>query len=128
MGNDGPASPPLFPAAYDGVIGVTGVDSKHRVLIEACRGKQVDFAALGSEVSAAAAAPDQYAPACAALRSPRRWSAAFFVDMRVPHPAARDSVIGRLAGLTQDLGKPGRDDIYGVGELGLQIAKCGANK
>jgi subtilisin family serine protease len=44
VGNDGPAAPPLYPASYDGVIGVTAVDGKHHVLIEACRGKQVDFA------------------------------------------------------------------------------------
>ena len=52
-----------IPAAYDGVIGVTAVDGKHRVLIEACRGKQVDFAAPGADVSAAARRrPSYYAP------------------------------------------------------------------
>jgi hypothetical protein len=45
VGNDGPAAPPLYPASHEGVIGVTAVDGKHLVLIEACRGKQVDFAA-----------------------------------------------------------------------------------
>ena len=51
VGNDGPAAPPLYPASYDGVIGVTAVDEKHRVLIEACRGKQVDFAAQGADIA-----------------------------------------------------------------------------
>jgi len=33
VGNDGPAAPPLYPAAYEGVVGVTGVDGRHRVLV-----------------------------------------------------------------------------------------------
>ena len=28
VGNDGPAAPPLYPAAYDGVVGVTAVDQR----------------------------------------------------------------------------------------------------
>jgi len=53
VGNDGPAAPPLYPAAYPGVIAVTGVDGRRRVLPEAGRAGHVDFAAPG-EVSAAA--------------------------------------------------------------------------
>jgi subtilisin family serine protease len=62
VGNDGPAAPPLYPASYEGVIGVTAVDEKHLVLIEACRGQQVDFAAKGADVQAAAGAPNIYVP------------------------------------------------------------------
>lgn len=46
-GNDGPAAPPLFPAAYPGVIGVGAVDARGRVLPESASGKQVAFCALG---------------------------------------------------------------------------------
>ena len=46
-GNDGPAAPPLFPAAYPGVIGVGAVDAHGRVLPESASGKQVAFCALG---------------------------------------------------------------------------------
>jgi subtilisin family serine protease len=120
VGNDGPASPPLYPAAYEGVVGVTGVDPKHRVLIEACRGKQVDFAALGSEVSAAAGAPDQYV-AVRGTSFAAPLVASFFADMRVPGTAARDSLLDRLHSLAEDLGKPGRDDVYGDGELANAI-------
>lgn len=127
VGNDGPASPPLFPAAYGGVIGVTGVDSKHRVLIEACRGKQVDFAALGSDVRAAAVAPDQWALVRGtSFAAPL--VATFFSDMQAPSPAPRDSVISRLEGITQDLGKPGRDEVYGAGELGEPRPDIAANR
>lgn len=117
VGNDGPAAAPLFPAAYEGVIGVTGVDARHRVLIEACRGKQVDFAALGSEVSAAATAPDKFvkvrgtsfaAPLVAAL----------LAEIREPDIVRREQLLGKLSVMASDLGKPGRDEVYGDGELG----------
>jgi hypothetical protein len=58
VGNDGPAAPPLYPASYPGVVGVSGVDAKGRPLPEAARGPQVMFAAPGNRmVSAAIGAP-----------------------------------------------------------------------
>ncbi|HEX7983338.1 MAG TPA: S8 family serine peptidase, partial [Duganella sp.] len=58
VGNDGPAAPPLYPASYPGVVGVSGVDAKGRPLPEAARGPQVMFAAPGNQmVSAAVGAP-----------------------------------------------------------------------
>lgn len=52
VGNDGPAAPPLYPASYAGVVAVTAVDRRGRVLPEAGRARHVDFAAPG-EVRAA---------------------------------------------------------------------------
>jgi subtilisin family serine protease len=58
VGNDGPAAPPLYPASYPGVIGVSAVDRQGRALPEAARGPQVMFAAPGNNmVSAAPGAP-----------------------------------------------------------------------
>lgn len=54
VGNDGPAAPPLYPASYPGVVGVTGVDRQGRPLPEAGRGPQVMFAAPGSQMVSAA--------------------------------------------------------------------------
>ena len=53
VGNDGPAAPPQFPASYDGVIAVTGVDAKGRALLEAGRARHLDFAAPGADLAAA---------------------------------------------------------------------------
>lgn len=53
VGNDGPAAPPLYPASYAGVIGVTAIDGQGRVLPEAARGPQVMFAAPGADMVAA---------------------------------------------------------------------------
>jgi subtilisin family serine protease len=53
VGNDGPAAPPLYPAAYPGVVAVTGVDARRQVLPEAGRGPHVAFAAPGAGMLAA---------------------------------------------------------------------------
>jgi len=53
VGNDGPAAPPAYPASYPGVVAVTGVDRRGRVLIEAGHASHLDFAAPGAEVTAA---------------------------------------------------------------------------
>jgi len=53
VGNDGPNSPPLYPAAYRGVLAVTGVDQNDHILFEAVRATQVTFAAPGADIFAA---------------------------------------------------------------------------
>ncbi len=53
VGNDGPAAPPAYPASYPGVIAVTGVDGRDRLLPEAGRALHVDFAAPGADMKAA---------------------------------------------------------------------------
>lgn len=53
VGNDGPAAPPMYPASYLGVIAVTGVDMRGKVLAEAGRATHVDFAAPGADMAAA---------------------------------------------------------------------------
>jgi subtilisin family serine protease len=117
VGNDGPAAPPLYPASYEGVVGVTGVDGRHRVLIEAGRGKQVDFAALGANVSAATGSADELAPMRGtSFAAPL--VAALLASMPSPDPEERERLLEKLAAEAQDLGKPGRDDVYGAGELG----------
>jgi hypothetical protein len=56
VGNDGPAAPPAYPASWAGVIAVTGVDRRGRVLPEAGRAVHVDFAAPGADLEAASLA------------------------------------------------------------------------
>jgi len=118
VGNDGPAAPPLYPASYDGVIGVTAVDEKHRVLIEACRGKQVDFAALGADINAAAGAPNVYVPVRGTSFAAPIIAKLFATELESPDPAQARNAIAKWTGIANDLGKPGRDDVYGEGELG----------
>ncbi len=107
VGNDGPAAAPLFPASYAGVVGVTGVDARDRVLIEAGRGAQVDFAALG--VHGQARGTSYAAPLVAAR-------IATLLD--APNSANAQSALTQLRTQARDLGARGRDDIYGYGLIG----------
>jgi subtilisin family serine protease len=118
VGNDGPAAPPLFPASYDGVIGVTAVDGKHRVLIEACRGKQVDFSAQGADVEAAAGAPNIYVPVRGTSFAAPIIAMMFAMDLETPDTEHAQAALVKWKEIANDLGKPGRDDVYGDGELG----------
>ena len=52
VGNDGPAAPPNYPAAYPGVVGVTSVDAALHLEIDANR-NAARFAARGVDVTAA---------------------------------------------------------------------------
>lgn len=128
VGNDGPAAPPLFPASYDGVIGVTAVDAKHRVLVEACRGKQVDFAALGSDVEAAAGAPNLYVPVRGTSFAAPIVAPMFARDLASPDPVLAKAALAKWTKIASDLGKPGRDDVYGEGELGGDRSGASAYK
>jgi hypothetical protein len=119
VGNDGPSSPPLYPASYPGVVGVTAVDAEHRVLVEACRGEQVDFAARGADMKVATQAPDVYAAVRGTSFAAPIVAALLVEDLPAPDSAARDHALAKWTGAARDLGKRGRDDVYGAGELGV---------
>lgn len=120
VGNDGPSAPPLYPASYPGVIGVTGVDTNNRALPEAGRGDQVDFAAPGSDLSAATTtggfAPVRgtsfAAPIVAGLIAQR---------LSAPNAQAAAAAQAQLALAADDLGARGRDRTFGVGLVGQDI-------
>jgi hypothetical protein len=52
VGNDGPATPPAYPASYKGVLAITAVDKRNRPLIEAGRALHLDYAAPGADIRA----------------------------------------------------------------------------
>ncbi len=53
VGNNGPASPPAYPASYPGVVAVSGVDRRNRPLIEAGRADHLDYVAPAADMLAA---------------------------------------------------------------------------
>lgn len=114
VGNDGPAAPPLYPAAYPGVIGVTAVSGRDRVLPEAGRGPQVDFAAPGSDMAAATLGGGYATVRGASFAAP---IVAGLLARRLNGGDASAAVAG-LAREARDLGAAGDDTVYGHGLVG----------
>jgi subtilisin family serine protease len=109
VGNDGPAAPPLYPAAYPGVIAVTGVNARRQVLPEAGRGPHVDFAAPGSAMAGAGARGGYLEVRGTSFAAPL-----------VAGLIARQG--GHADGLAAaDLGAPGPDPVYGRGLVGFEL-------
>jgi len=121
VGNDGPAAPPLYPASYPHVIGVTGVDAQHRVLLEAARGAQVMFAAPGADMAAGAPAGAYVAVRGTSFAAP---IVAALLAQRLSRPDATlaTAAVQALAQGAIDLGPPGKDLTYGYGLLGAEFA------
>jgi subtilisin family serine protease len=117
VGNDGPAAPPLYPASYPHVVGVTAVDSHRRVLIEAARGSQVMFAARGADVSAADIGGKYSAVRGTSFAAPIV-AALLAQSVTTPELASSNAAIEALAQSAIDLGPPGRDLTYGFGLVG----------
>ncbi len=108
VGNDGPAAPPAYPASYEGVLAITGVDRKGRALIEAGRARHLDYAAPGAGVHArdasgkikvwrgtSFAAPLAAARVAAALNSGGAWRAKVDAEARDLGPKGADTTFGR---------------------------------
>ncbi|SOD55303.1 S8 family serine peptidase [Pseudoxanthomonas wuyuanensis] len=116
VGNDGPAAPPLFPAAYPEVIGVTAVDQRQRALPEAGRGRQVDFAARGSQLRVARPDGDWDTVRGTSFAAPLVARAAAQL-IGAPGEAEAIRVRAQLIAQAVDLGSKGRDNTYGHGLL-----------
>jgi subtilisin family serine protease len=114
VGNDGPAARPLYPAAYPGTVGVTGVSANRRVLPEAGRGPHVDFAAPGAEMLAAAV-ESPYAEVRGTSFAAPLVAGLLAALIEQPDPDAGREAIAALAAVAMDLGRKGRDEVYGEG-------------
>jgi len=123
VGNDGPAAKPLYPASYPGVVGVTGVDAKQKVLVEACRGPQVDFAAPGADMAAAMMAPSFAAVRGTSFAAPIV-AGLLAAQVHEPDAAAAEKALAQLIAQAVDLGSRGVDKTYGNGLVGgsLRVA------
>ena len=119
VGNDGPAAPPLYPASYPHVVGVTGVDAHNKVLIEAARGRQVMFASPGADLAAAGGKGGYSAVRGTSFAAPIV-AALLAGTLSAPNPAGAAAAIDALAKSALDLGPPGRDLTYGFGLVGAE--------
>jgi subtilisin family serine protease len=114
VGNDGPAAPPLYPASYAGVVGVTGVTTSRRVLPEAAQGAQVLVAAPGAEL-AVARPGGGYAVARGTSFAAPLVAGLLAEQLSSPDRGAAAAALARVVDAAQDLGTPGRDTVFGLG-------------
>jgi minor extracellular protease Epr len=121
VGNDGPAAPPAYPASYKGVFAVTGVDARNRALPEAGRARHIDFAAPGDAVLAATGPVSTDRLRGTSFAAPL---VAGRLALHYPAPAIEriGPAVSALVMEARDLGKRGRDQIYGHG---LICGDCG---
>lgn len=118
-GNDGPAAPPVFPGAYEGVVAVTAVDGANQVYRYANRGRHVDFSARGVAVAAIDAAGQTRDATGTSFAAPVI-AARLASQLRSPDIAASARAIRTLEAQARDLGPPGRDPIYGAGLIEVE--------
>lgn len=125
VGNKGPSSPPLFPAAYPNVIAVTAITQKKRIYRKAARGKHVDFSAYGVNIIHAKANSRGF------TRSSGTSMAVPFVTAMIANAqkysinntsstsadSRLSSLLKRFIANVDDLGAQGHDVIYGHGMI-----------
>lgn len=113
VGNRGPQSPALYPAAYDGVIGVTAVGAQRRIYHRASRGDHVDLAAPGVDIPTAGRNGGSSLRSGTSFAAPFVTAAASVAQGQRPRRLADLKRV--LADSAIDLGQPGRDPVYGYG-------------
>jgi subtilisin family serine protease len=96
---------------------VTGVDSRRRVLVEACRGRHVDFAAPGADMAAAGIDTEFALVRGTSFAAPivAGLFARQLADVNSAHAAA---AVAALTAQAIDLGPRGPDKVYGNGLVG----------
>lgn len=112
-GNDGKSGRPPFPATHPAVLGVTAVDEQLQLYRYATPGPQVDLAAIG--VNLTAAAPGGYRQISGSSFAAATVSGALLRTQGcgpLRNPAAMQTEVAASA---RDLGAPGRDVVFGVG-------------
>ena len=116
VGNDGPAAPLRYPAAYPGVVGVTSVDAARQVQLDANRGVDVAFAARGVDRRAAVMGEGYGAVTGTSFAAPAV-TARFALLVPKPDADAVTRACKTLEAEAIDLGAPGRDPVFGNGYL-----------
>lgn len=114
VGNDGPAAPPVFPAAYPNVVGVTAVDKSGSIYRYANRGSYVDFAAYGVDVTSLDAGGNVIAATGTSFAAPRV-ARALAQGLPVADGTKAAQALKLLESKTRDLGRPGKDPAFGLG-------------
>lgn len=115
-GNAGTKSPPLYPAANPNVIAVSGTDAQEKLFAASNRGNHIAIAAPGADIFLPA--PDEKYQ----ITSGTSFSAAYVSGVAAlileRNPALKPNDVRAILQKTaRDLGAPGRDDLFGAGEV-----------
>jgi hypothetical protein len=119
VGNDGPAAPPVFPATYSNVVGVTAVDIDGKIYRRAGRGAQVDIAAPGVKILAAGPDGTYSAVTGTSFATP-----VVSALLSLENPTPGKDAAKRAEAFTheaRDLGASGADPTFGHGLVQIEI-------
>jgi subtilisin family serine protease len=112
-GNGGPGAPPVYPAAYPGVIAVTALDGRLKPFRRANRGDYVQFAAPGVDLVVADTRGRQNRQSGTSLAAP--FVTAFLAAEAEQGTDGSTTPLDALRAKARDLGMPGRDPVFGWG-------------
>jgi subtilisin family serine protease len=113
VGNNGPSGDPLYPAAYDDVVGVTATDRDKKIFRYANRGPHVDFAAFGVNIKVADAGAGWLIESGTSMASPHV-AVVIAQTLRVDQLALK-ALFDLLSSNAEDLGSKGFDPVFGYG-------------
>jgi len=114
VGNAGPRSAPLYPAADPSVIAVTATDMDDKPFAQANRGTHIAVAAPGVNILAAAPDRGYQMPSGTSFAAAQISGIAALLIERNPKLDAA-SIRRILMATAHDLGPPGHDDQFGAG-------------
>jgi subtilisin family serine protease len=113
-GNEGPKSPPLYPAAYPNVMAVTATDANDKLYSGSNRGRHIALAAPGVDILVAV--PDGgYQLSTGTSYSAAEISGIAALMLQRKPDMTHDAIVATLLATAKDLGPKGRDDSYGAG-------------
>ncbi len=120
-GNWGRSDKPAYPAAYKHVVAVTAVNAKKLIYSHANSGKYIDFAAPGVRIFTAI-------PGGTKVMSGTSFASPYIAALLASEIAYKgrrktSTLRSALQRKSVDLGKKGRDDVFGYGFVGIQ-PKC----
>lgn len=121
-GNEGPAAPPAYPAAYETVVAVTAVGKDLKSYRHANRGHHIDIAAPGVDVWTALPGGKSGYHSGTSFAVPYVTAVLAATYRSLP---ARSKISFLESATVMDLGAPGHDPIYGRGLI-LAPANCGS--
>ncbi len=120
-GNAGPKSPPLYPAADTNVIAVSATDAQDKLFTASNRGSYIAVAAPGVDIFLPA--PDEKYQMTSGTSFSAAYVSGLAALMLERNPALKpEEVRAILMKTARDLGAPGRDDLFGAGEVDAYAA------